>query len=74
MNEDVLEILKALTAKIELLERAVYNDENLLMKSGFVVVDSPTPSMNVQKSSGVPDVASMEWEEIHNVVKRLAGE
>jgi hypothetical protein len=74
MNEDVLEILKALTAKIELLERAVYNDENLLMKSGFVVVDSPTPSMNVQKSSGVPDVTNMEWDEIHNVVKRLAGE
>jgi|TARA_R100000149_G_scaffold562_1_gene178 hypothetical protein len=74
MNEDVLEILKALTAKIELLERAVYNDENLLMKSGFVVIDSPTPSMNVQKSSGVPDVANMEWEEIHSVVKRLAGE
>ena len=74
MNEDVLEILKALTAKIELLERAVYNDENLLMKSGFVVVNSPTPSMNVQKSSGVPDVANMEWEEIHSVVKRLAGE
>mgnify|MGYP003113649548 FL=1 len=74
MNEDVLEILKALTAKIELLERAVYNDENLLMKSGFVVIDSPTPSMNVQKSSGVPDVANMEWEEIHSVVKRLAGD
>ena len=74
MNEDVLEILKALTAKIELLERAVYNDENLLMKSGFVVVDSPTPSMNVQKSSGVPDVTNMEWDEIHSVVKRLAGE
>ena len=74
MNEDVLEILKALTAKIELLERAVYNDENLLMKSGFVVVNSPTPSMNVQKSSGVPDVTNMEWDEIHNVVKRLAGE
>ncbi len=74
MNEDVLEILKALTAKIEHLEKAVYNDDNLLMKSGFVVIDSPTPSMNVQKSSGVPDVANMEWEEIHSVVKRLAGE
>jgi hypothetical protein len=74
MNEDVLEILKALTAKIEMLEKAVYNDENILMKSGFVVIDSPTPSMNVQKSSGVPDVTNMEWDEIHNVVKRLAGE
>jgi len=74
MNEDVLEILKALTAKIEMLEKAVYNDDNLLMKSGYVVIDSPTPSMTVQKSSGVPDVSSMEWEEIHSVVKRLAGD
>jgi|TARA_R100000479_G_C6200374_1_gene134479 reverse gyrase len=74
MNEDVLEILKALTAKIEMLEKAVYNDDNLLMKSGLVVVESPTPSMNVQKSSGVPDVANMEWSEIHDVVKKLAGE
>ena len=74
MNEEVLEILKALTDKIEMLEKAVYNDENILMKSGFVVIDSPTPSMNVQKSSGVPDVTNMEWDEIHNVVKRLAGE
>tara|TARA_Y100000592_G_scaffold68197_1_gene106030 strand:- start:199 stop:423 length:225 start_codon:yes stop_codon:yes gene_type:complete len=74
MNEDVLEILKALTAKIEMLEKAVYNDDNLLMKSGLVVVESPTPSMNVQKSSGVPDVANMEWSEIHEVVKKLSGE
>tara|TARA_R100001460_G_scaffold26695_2_gene54040 strand:+ start:1400 stop:1624 length:225 start_codon:yes stop_codon:yes gene_type:complete len=74
MNEDVLEILKALTAKIEMLEKAVYNDDNLLMKSGLVVVESPTPSMNVQKSSGVPDVANMEWSEIHDVVKKLSGE
>ena len=74
MNEDVLEILKALTAKIEMLEKAVYNDDNLLMKSGLVVVESPTPSMSVQKSSGVPDVANMEWSEIHDVVKKLAGE
>lgn len=75
MNEDLLEILKALTSKIEQLEKAVYNDDNLLMKSGYVVVDSPTPSMNIQKSSsGVGDVANMEWSEIHDVVKKLAGE
>jgi reverse gyrase len=57
-----------------MLEKAVYNDDNLLMKSGLVVVESPTPSMNVQKSSGVPDVANMEWSEIHDVVKKLSGE
>jgi len=75
MNEDLLEILKALTSKIEQLEKAVYNDDNLLMKSGYVVVDSPTPSMNIQKSSsGIGDVSNMEWSEIHNVVKKLSGE
>jgi len=75
MNEDLLEILKALTSKIEQLEKAVYNDDNLLMKSGYVVVDSPTPSMNIQKSSAsVGDVSNMEWSEIHEVVKKLAGE
>ena len=75
MNEDLLEILKALTSKIEQLEKAVYNDDNLLMKSGYVVVDSPTPSMNIQKSSsGIGDVSSMEWSEIHDVVKKLSGE
>jgi|TARA_R100000482_G_C5040977_1_gene108355 hypothetical protein len=75
MNEDLLEILKALTSKIEQLEKAVYNDDNLLMKSGYVVVDSPTPSMNIQKSSSaIGDVSNMEWSEIHDVVKKLAGE
>jgi len=75
MNEDLLEILKALTSKIEQLEKAVYNDDNLLMKSGYVVVDSPTPSMNIQKSSsGIGDVSNMEWSEIHDVVKKLSGE
>lgn len=74
MNEDVLEILKALTAKIESLERAVYNDDNLLMKSGFVVVESPSPSMSIKKSTGVPDVSNMDWSEIHETVKKLGGE
>jgi len=75
MNEDLLEILKALTSKIEQLEKAVYNDDNLLMKSGYIVVDSPAPSMNIQKSSSdVGDVANMEWSEIHDIVKKLSGE
>ncbi len=74
MNEDLLEILKALTSKIEQLEKAVYNDDNLLMKSGYVVVESPSPGMNIEKSAGVPDVANMEWSEIHSVVKKLSGE
>ena len=37
INKELLEIIKALTEKVESLEKAVYNKDNLLMKSGFVV-------------------------------------
>jgi len=69
INEELLEIIKALSAKIESLEKAVYNDDNLLMKSGLVVVDSPSPTMKVLDSKG--EVASMEWSEIHKMVESM---
>lgn len=67
-NEDMLIILKELVSRIKELETAVYNKDNLLMKSGFVVVDSPTPSMN---NSQVPDTDSihkMSWSDIDKFV------
>jgi len=45
-NVELLAILKALTEKIENLERTVYHQDNLLMKSGLVVAESPSPKMN----------------------------
>jgi len=69
INEELLEIIKALTAKIESLEKAVYNDDNLLMKSGFVVADSPRPTMKVIDSQ--EEVSTMEWSEIHKMVDRM---
>lgn len=73
VNQDLLEILKALTSKIEALENIVYEKDGLLMKAGLVVVDSPLPSMNIAKSA-VPDVGNMEWSQIHETVKRMSGE
>jgi hypothetical protein len=67
-NEDMLIILKELVGRIRELETAVYNKDNLLMKSGFVVVDSPTPSM---KTSSVPDtdaIHKMSWSDIERFV------
>ena len=32
INKELLEIIKALTDKVESLEKAVYNKDNLLMK------------------------------------------
>ena len=45
-NVELLAILKALTEKIENLERTVYHQDNLLMKSGLVIAESPSPQMN----------------------------
>lgn len=72
INKELLEIIKALTDKIENLEKAVYNDDNLLMKSGFVVANSPTPHINNSTPmSPAGDIAKMEWKDIHKMVKNL---
>ena len=75
INKDLLEIIKALTDKIEKLEKAVYNDDNLLMKSGFVITNTPTPHIN----NGAPmsqagDIAKMDWTDIHELVKKAGGQ
>jgi hypothetical protein len=76
VNEELLAILKALTDKIESLEKTVYNNDNLLMKSGLVVASSPTPHMNNGNSSDSPmgDVGSMDWSDIHKMVKKVGGQ
>lgn len=76
INEELLEIIKALSAKIESLEKAVYNDDNILMKSGFVVVDTPTPKMDNTIGAGSPlkDVGNMDWKDIHKMVENVGGQ
>ena len=67
-SEDMLIILKELVGRIKELESAVYNKENLLMKSGFVIANTPTPSM---KNSTVPNsdaIHKMSWDEIDTCV------
>tara|TARA_R100001377_G_scaffold84914_1_gene69601 strand:- start:561 stop:788 length:228 start_codon:yes stop_codon:yes gene_type:complete len=67
-NEDMLIILKELVTRIKELESAVYNKDNLLMKSGFVVVDSPTPSMNNSQVPNTDAISKMSWNEIERFV------
>ena len=76
INQELLEIIKALSAKIESLEKAVYNDDNILMKSGFVVVDTPTPKMDNTIGAGSPlkDVGDMDWKDIHKMVENVGGQ
>lgn len=74
INQEMLEIIKALSAKIETLERAVYNKDNLLMKSGFVVAQSPTPMIDSVGASVSVDASTMDWSEIHKMVERAGGQ
>ena len=64
-------LLKELVDKVKQLEKAVYDKDNLLMKSGYVVVDTPTPSMS---SNGVPmgdNISKMSWDDIHKMVENV---
>ena len=74
VSNDILAILKALTDKIESLERTVYAKDNLLMKSGLVVSESPTPTMDNKIASPVGDVGSMDWKDIHKMVENVGGQ
>jgi len=75
-RDETLEILKLLVSKIQKLEETVYDKENILMKSGFVVANTPTPTMD--NGSGVmPDanqIAKMSWADINDLVARMEGQ
>lgn len=78
INEELLAIIKALTSKIEDLERTVYHKDNLLMKSGFVVANTPTPHMEniIGSSTSVTggDISKMDWDDIHKMVENMGGQ
>tara|TARA_R110002074_G_scaffold311081_2_gene481959 strand:- start:191 stop:421 length:231 start_codon:yes stop_codon:yes gene_type:complete len=74
MSEDseMLMLLKELVSKVKHLEQAVYHKDNLLMKSGLVVVDSPSPRMdskNIPMDNTIRK--SMDWEDIHELVTTM---
>ena len=71
-NEMIL-LLKELVDKVKALENAVYNNDNMLMKSGFVVVESPTPNMGGNISPTGNTIKNMEWSEINSLVSKIEG-
>jgi len=73
INEELLEIIKALTSKIENLEKTVYSQDNLLMKSGFVTVETPVPVVDNMVGSMSVDVDNMDWKDIHKMVEGMKG-
>ena len=57
-KDEMLLLMKELVNKVNALEQAVYNKDNILMKSGFVVRETPTPAMG---NTQVPDGGQMSW-------------
>lgn len=73
-ENEMLLLMKELVDKVKKLETAVYNKDNILMKSGYVVTESPTPMMNTDGAGVDSDnIAKMEWSEINEMVSRIEG-
>jgi len=71
-NNEMLMLLKELVDKVRSLEDAVYHKDNLLMKSGYVVYDSPSPTMDSRNIVGGNTIKkSMDWDDIHKLVKEM---
>jgi hypothetical protein len=72
-ENEMLLLLKELVDKVKQLESAVYNDDNLLMKSGYVVAATPTPVIAVSDNVADDKIAKMDWTEINAMVSKIEG-
>ena len=72
-ENEMLLLLKELVDKVNELEKAVYNKDNLLMKSGYVVTTSPAPVMSSGESLETDRISKMDWQEINDLVARIEG-
>ena len=73
--EELTTLLKMMAERIQQLENTVYNQDNILMKSGLVKVEGQRP--NRGSSSPVPDsniISKMDWSQLDEMVKGLTGE
>ena len=73
-NNEMMDLLKELVGRIKKIENTVFDNDNILMKSGIVTVDSPVPAL--MQHSDVPDsdlIAKMSWDDINNLVDKLGG-
>jgi len=75
-EEELTLLLKELVDRVKVLERTVYNADNVIMKSGLVKVDSLRPSINGSPDGEItPDrIAKMDWSEIDELVVKMGSE
>ncbi len=74
-ENEVLLLLKELVNRVQQLEKVAYDNDNVLMKSGLVVTNSPTPSMNNKMASSfsMDDVSGMSFDDMDKIIKKAEG-
>ena len=71
---EMLLLLKQLVSKVNALEQAVYDKDNLLMKSGFVTVNTPVPTISGEVAGmDTDEIAKMDWKDINDMMTRMEG-
>ena len=72
-TKEIVLLLKELVNRVQQLEKVAYDNDNVLMKSGLVVTDSPTPSMNnkVNSSFSMDDVANMSFDDMAKIISKI---
>jgi len=72
-ENEMLMLLKELVDKVKALEETVYNQDNILMKSGYVSVSSPKPAIGNNTAPTSDVISKMEWDDIHKIVENIEG-
>jgi len=72
-SNEMLMLMKELVDKVKALEQTVYNKDNMLMKSGFVVSSTPRPAIINNATPSSETIAKMDWDDIHKIVERIQG-
>jgi hypothetical protein len=75
-NEELTLLLKELVDRVKVLERTVYNADNVIMKAGLVKVEGVRPSINGNVEGEITSdrIAKMDWAEIDELVVKMGSE
>ena len=72
-ESEMVMLLKELVDKVKRLEETVYNQDNVLMKSGFVVSETPRPSISNNVTPTGDMISKMDWSDIHKIIENVEG-
>ena len=75
-KEELTLLLKELVDRIKVLERTVYDADNVVMKSGLVKVEGLRPVINANPKGHLDSdsIAKMDWSQIDELVVKMGSD